>query len=289
MFMQPSPARSKESDSSQSSTAEGALFSIQSQARYVFTPDEFAMLTGREPNSSALKMALQRLTRQGRIVLATKRPARWLIVPPEQASYGAPPVEWWLHDCLEDVEPAYYLALLSAARHWGSAHYALQTTQVMVSKPRLPIKVGRLQVEFHVKRSIAATPTVTARSKVAPIRVSTREATLLDLIRFQTSVGGVEAVCRVAKDFSKDMTADGLVSALDALDQVYAAQRMGFVLDHLNLGKLAKVVSRWLQGKRLSKQPLAPSSTEATDAGLLDPRWHIRYTPMQEMLFQEIA
>jgi len=71
-------------------------------------------------------MALQRLSRGGHIVLAQKKPATWLIVPPEQAHYGAPPVDWWLDDLLREQEPHYYLALLSAARFWGSAHYAYQ-------------------------------------------------------------------------------------------------------------------------------------------------------------------
>jgi len=269
-------------------SSEGALFQIQSQARYVFTPSEFAMRTGRVPDSNALKMALQRLARQGRITLATKRPAHWLIVPPEQAAYGAPPVEWWLHDCLEATEPHYYVALLSAARHWGSAHYALQVTQVMVGKPRLPIKVGKLQVDFHTKKSIAKTPIISARNKVARIRVSTREATLLDLIRFQANVGGIEAVCRIAKDFSKDMTATGMVEALEALDQVYAAQRLGFVLDQLGLEKLSKTVFTWLQGRRLANQPLAPLSANEQTPELTSSRWHIRYTTMQEAIFQEM-
>ena len=60
-----------------------ALRRIQSQARYLFYPDEFAMLTGREPQSVAIKSALMRLSRQGLITLAVKRPAALLIVPAE--------------------------------------------------------------------------------------------------------------------------------------------------------------------------------------------------------------
>ena len=287
----PSPVLSPPSGKASSArveSSEGALFEIQSQARYVFTPDEFATRTGRVPDSNALKMALQRLARQGRITLAIKRPAHWLIVPPEQAAYSAPPVVWWLHDCLETLEPNYYVALLSAARHWGSAHYALQATQVMVGKPRLPIKVGKLQVDFHTKKNIAKTPTTLARNKVARIRVSTREATLLDLIRFQASIGGIEAVCRIAKDFSKDMTAAGMVEALGALDQVYAAQRLGFILDQLGLAKLSNTVFTWLKGRRLSNQPLAPLSADEHVPEFTSSRWHIRYTPMQEAIFQEM-
>ena len=67
-----------------------ALRNIQAQARYLFHSDEFAKLTNREPKSQAVQVALNRLAKQGRIVLAMKRVGKWLIVPPEQAHYGAP-------------------------------------------------------------------------------------------------------------------------------------------------------------------------------------------------------
>src|SRR5450830_295224 len=107
-------------------SGEVALRAIQSQARYLFRPAEFGRLTGTEAGSAALKSALSRYSKRGRIALVSKKPTAWLIVPPEHEHYGAPPVGWWLHDYLKDTEPHYYLALLSAAKHWGSGHYALQ-------------------------------------------------------------------------------------------------------------------------------------------------------------------
>ena len=261
---------------------------IQAQARYLFGSDEFAKLTGRQPKSSALKMALYRLAKQGHIVLALKKPAKWLIVPPEHVHYGAPPVEWWIDDYLKDIEPDYYVALLSAARYWGSAHYALQTTQIMVGKPRSAIKLERIKVAFVAKKKLRATPTIRVRTGVASLRVSTREATLLDLIRHQAHIGGIEAVARIAKDFSGAITAKELTNALDALDQIPTAQRLGFVLDHLGLARPAMKVALWLAGKRRNIQslelPAAPDSTS-----LLDERWGIQYHAMQRAIFEELT
>jgi hypothetical protein len=44
--------------------------------------------------------------RAGHIALTQKNPAYWLIVPPEQSHYGAPPVDWWLDDLMEEQEPS---------------------------------------------------------------------------------------------------------------------------------------------------------------------------------------
>lgn len=266
-----------------------ALRRIQSQARYLFHPDEFAKLTGREVQSVAVKSALMRLSRQGLITLAAKRPAAWLIVPPEHQHYQAPPVEWWLDDCLKTTEPHYYLALLSAARHWGSSHYALQTTQVMVGRPRKPQAIGQLALEFFFKKDLAKTPVVRVNKAVASVRVSTREATLLDLVRHQTGMGGIEAVARIAKDFSRDLSATGLIEALDALNQAPAAQRLGFVLETLGLAKPASVVSKWLGARRKLVQPLEATSIPAGTATNTTRRWSVEYTQQQETMLKELA
>jgi len=273
-----------------------ALRRIQSQSRYLFTPEEFAHLTGREPGSAALKMALQRLSKAGQIVLATKTPVQWLIVPPEHLHFGAPPVEWWLDDCMRKIAPHYYLALLSAARHWGSSHYAIQTTQVMLDRRRPSIAAGQIRVDFTPKRNSSATPVSSIRTGVAGLRVSTREATLLDLMRHQTEVGGMDAIARIANDFASDMSAQGITEALNALDFVPTAQRLGFVLDHLGAARLANAVAAWLVGKRANVQQIAPtyadslsvapSVAESTPA--FSERWRIRFTEAQMQNIQEI-
>jgi hypothetical protein len=132
--------------------SDSALRELQSHSRYYFGTVEFAKLTGREPGSSSTKSALARLSQSGKIVSVSRQPSGWVIVPPEHSHYGAPPVGWWLHDCLRQFEPHYYLALLSAARHWGSSHYALQDTQVMLSAPRQPLSIGKIRVTFFPRR-----------------------------------------------------------------------------------------------------------------------------------------
>lgn len=284
----PVVARIQTSESSPGATADAALRQIQAKARYVFTPEEYAVLTGRAPGGAALKMALQRLARQGRITLATKRPVNWLIVPAEHSHYGAPPVDWWLDSCLKQTEPNYYVALLSAARHWGSSHYAVQSTQVMVGKPRHALTVGRLRVDFFTKRDLADTPTVIVRDTVAPWRVSTREATLLDLVRHQTSVGGLEAIVRVANDLSVELNAASMTQALNALDQVPAAQRIGFVLDRIGAAKAAKAVARWLSARRPQTQPLEPQRSAHRSTPRIDPSWNIAFDADQLAVIEEL-
>lgn len=274
---------------SQALSTEDALRSIQVQARYLFSPEEFAKLTGRQGRSVSTRSALMRLSTAGRIVLALKRPTKWLIVPAEHSHYGAPPVDWWLHDCLEAVEPSYYLALLSAARHWGSAHYARQTTQVMVGTRRSPQQVGQLRVEYTFKAEVAGTPVVVVKGAVSKLRVSTREATLLDLLRHQSTVGGLEAIVRVAHDFRDKLVPTELVRALDAMGQTSVAQRLGLVFEVLGQSRMSGVVREWLKDRPLTLIPFETGALANEEERQVNRTWAVRYSLPQIEALRELV
>ena len=59
--------------------------------------------------------------------------------------------------------------------------------------------------------------------------MSARAVTLLDLIRHQSAVGGLDAIACVARDLLPRMSSAGVLEALEALGQVPAAQRLGFI------------------------------------------------------------
>jgi hypothetical protein len=270
-------------------SAEGALRNIQAQARYVFTPEEFARLTGRQPGSPAANAALWRLRAARRIVSVLKRPAKWLIVPPEHEHFGAPPVDWWLHDCLFDVAPDYYVGLLSAARHWGSSHYARQTTQVMVNSRRVNQTIGKLRIEYIWKSHTEQTPVVEATTQVSRLRVSTREATLLDLIRHQELIGGLEAIARVTHDFRDHLSAPALLAALNAMGQAPPAQRLGVIFEILHHEEMANQVRAWLDKRTLRTIILEGTGAGGENKRQTNKRWSVSYIPSQLQALEELT
>jgi predicted transcriptional regulator of viral defense system len=268
-------------------TPDEALRHIQAQHRYLFERAEFAALLGKAPGDLAVTGALSRLSRKKRIVAAAKRTSAWVIVPPEYEHYGAPPVTWWLNDYMKQLEPCYYVGLLSAARYWGSAHYAVQTTQVMVSRARRSVAVGAHRLDFTVKARLKETPTVMVRGDVAPWRVSTREATLLDLLRAQVCIGGIEAVARVSNDLAKKLEADEMTRALDGLDHTSTAQRLGFLLEALGHVRPARRVRSWIASRRTASIPLELQAPD--DCFLeLNKDWGVLYAPGRLSFLAEI-
>ncbi len=202
---------------------------------------------------------LRRLEKAGAVRRVTPRHDYYLIVPPEYRAVGAPPVQWWLGPYFAAIGQAYYLALLSAAAHYGAAHQGIQETQVMVQKPRRPLALGRVRIRFFVKRTMPITPVAQTPTDYAVLDVSSPEATLLDLVRYAKRLGGIARVLQVVAELGGRCTGGGLREALDRDDEVANAQRAGFLLEACGAEPLARVVERWLRSRRMLPVPLVPA------------------------------
>jgi len=219
----------------------------------------------------AAKRQLSRL--RGKAVRISPRQPFFLIVGPEHRSMGAPPANWWLQDFFDWLGRPYYLALQSAASSFGSNPQALQVTQVMTDRPCRAIKVGRIQVKFFVKRGIERAPTQQPAGAVAPLCVSTPEATAFDLIRYATSIGGIERAAETIRPLLPVLRARELNRVLDAENEPAVAQRLGFVVEASGDKSLAKVVRDWLPDK-LTPVTLSPTKGKRNTIPLVE-RWQV--------------
>jgi len=217
-----------------------------------FSLDELITQTG-----LSVVAARNQLLRLGDgVVRVSPRQQYFLIVPPEQRSFGAPPVEWWLGDYMQWLDRPYYLALQSAAAVHGSSQQAIMETQVMTDLPRREIIVGRIRIRFFMKSGIERSLTQQLPGAHAPLKVSTPETTAFDLVRYAHSLGGIERIAETIAPMVPSIKVRALRKALDAEDEVAAAQRLGFVLDAIGAENLARTVRGWLPS-RLQRIPLS--------------------------------
>ncbi|MGD0207526.1 MAG: type IV toxin-antitoxin system AbiEi family antitoxin [Verrucomicrobiota bacterium] len=219
----------------------------------------------------AAKRQLSRL--RGKVVRISPRQSFYLIISPEHRNMGAPPTTWWLQEYFDWLGRPYYLALQSAASSFGSNPQALQVTQVMTDRPCRIIKVGRIQVRFFVKRGIQRTPTQQPTGAVAPLLVSTPEATVYDLIRYATNIGGIERAAETIRPLLPLLRARELKRVLDAENELAVAQRLGFVIEASGNKSLAKVVRDWLPDK-LRPVTLSPAKGKRDNLPLVA-RWQV--------------
>ena len=222
----------------------------------------------------AAKRQLSRL--RDKVVRISARQPFFLIVAPEHRSFGAPPPVWWLHEYFDWLDRPYYLALQSAASLFDSNPQALQVTQVITDKPSRDISLGRVQVRFFVKVGIRRTPTQQPAGAVAPLCVSTPEATVLDLVRYAASIGGIERAAETIVPLLNMLRPQELKRALEAENEIAVAQRLGFVLDAIGAKKLAQIVQTWLPEKL---RPVGLSQIQETHGRFpLVERWQVLNT-----------
>lgn len=249
--------------------AEGFCDARLALGRVTVVLEDLVRETGLSP--IAAKRQLSRL--RGKVVRVSARQPFFLIVSPEHRSMGAPPANWWLQDYFDWLGRPYYLALQSAASSFGSNPQALQVTQVMTNRPCRTIKLGRVHVRFFVKRGIQRTPTQQPAGAVAPLLVSTPEATAYDLVRYATSIGGIERASETIRPLLPLLSARELKRVLDAENEPAVAQRLGFVIEASGGKSLAKVVRDWLPNK-LTPVMLSAAKGKRDSIPLVEP-WQV--------------
>jgi hypothetical protein len=232
--------------------------------RSAFPLAEFIQLTGL--SIAAGRQRLLRLRHQ--VVRPTRKHQFFLMVAPEHRDVGAPPAAWWLEDYFQWLGRPYYLALQSAAATYGSAPQALQVTQVMTDLPRREIVVGRLRIQFFVKRHVRRTPTQPLANAYAPLTVSTPEATAFDLVRYASRIGGIGRVVETLVPLLPLMRIPELRRMLDAENETSTAQRLGYVVEQNGNPRLAAVIHDWLPAQ-LPLVPLVPTRARPANAPVI--------------------
>ena len=201
---------------------------------------------------AALKQALYRQQQRGRLVKLSRGSEHWLIVPLQHAAAGAPPIEAWLDRYMsKTLGIPYYVTLLSAAEAYGASPYGVMVTQVMVPERRRSITAGRHEVVFYTRARVADMPTRWHETAQGRFKIGTPELTALELVERMAAVGGMARVREVLRALWPSCTTEGLVQALDALQEVPTAQRVGALLLLEGHGSLASQVSEWLRNKPL--------------------------------------
>ena len=199
-------------------------------------------------------------------------------------SFGLRPSAWWINDCMRWIEPNYYVALLSAAAHWGST----------LRSPGCP---GR---SVPAPRAITASGSRSRSSRSAPLRRPPRRrfpaaslpgASVPRRPPYSTSFAtripsAVRAVVRVLVDLAPAITPTDLRAALEALGERSSAQRLGFLLDRAGQERLAEVVATWLGRPRTASRPLEIGIADRKMPEV-DRRWHVAFDPARLTLALE--
>lgn len=229
---------------------------LEAAGRFTFSTEDASSALKTSP--VAVRATLRRLAAKGRIA----QPFRGfhVIVPPEYRRLGSLPPEQFIPQLMERLRAKYYAALLSAAQYHGAAHQRPQRFQVAVAKNRAEIVCGAVEVEFVARKEIARVPTVSFNTPRGPIRVSSVEATALDLVGYPRHVGGLDNVATVLAELGEKI--DGkLLAKVAKTAPLSWSQRLGHLLDRVGHEEKTVALAAFVRKSASDVVALVPSES----------------------------
>ena len=242
------------------------IASLAAQGRHHFTTEEAVRALGSSVPTT--RAALRRLKAKGEI--ADPFRGFHVIVPPEYRRLGCLPADQFVPQLMAHLAEPYYAALLSAAELHGAAHQRPQAYQVMTQKNRRPLTCGEVRVQFIARKHMPHTPVVERNTPRGPLRVSSPEATALELVGYADHCGGLDNVATVISELADQLD----VSRLDEESMrspVVWSQRLGYLLDLTGHRALADKLAPLVRELVRDAAPLVRSVSRA--GARHDSRW----------------
>lgn len=250
--------------------ARNYVTSLAARGRYDFASREVQSALG--ISVAAAKLALSRLAKQE--VIASPARGFYVIVPPEYRSLGCLPADQFIPALMKRLGLSYYAGLLSAAQYHGAAHHRPQEFQVLLWKNRRPIECGAVRVAFVARKRLEEVPVQDFNTPRGAIRVSTPEATAVDLVGYQHHVGGLDQVATILSELAEKIDPEKLAEAVKTAPIPWA-QRLGYLLEHVGAREKALPLKSYVRLHAKESAPLLKSAARARAKRDLDWKLYI--------------
>jgi predicted transcriptional regulator of viral defense system len=242
-------------ESQQRQHARDYIASLASAGRYHFASSDAREALG--VSTAASKLALNRLAREKMIA----SPARgfYVVVPPEYRSLSCLPADQFIPALIKRHGLSYYAGLLSAAQYHGAAHHRTQEFQVMLAKPRRPIRCGQVRVAFIVRKRLKDMAVQNFNTPRGTILVSTPEATAVDLVGYHHHAGGLDQVATILSELAEQIDPQKLVTAARTAPVPWA-QRLGYLFERAGAAEKAIALKSFVKDAARDVVPLLPGA-----------------------------
>lgn len=234
---------------------EDYIAEVQSNGKLYFTLEELKKRYNTN-YQTGIKFSLNKLFKKGKIVSVYK--GFYIIIPPEYQNRKILPTDLFIDGLFKYLGRPYYLGLLSAAVLHGASHQQAMESYVFINKPPLrTTKVEGLKINYVVKSVMPGFGLEKRKTDAGFINISGAELTALDLMEYQTRIGGLNRATTVLFELSESMNGEKLKEVLKNDISLSTVQRLGYILDVvLNKKELAEVIKAFLADKKIYRVPL---------------------------------
>ncbi len=205
---------------------------LLSLEEYSFSLDEIRKQTGKKDIS--IQGELSRLTGRGEII--NLRKGFYLIIPPRYSMAKTLPVQLYCDKLFKFLEKRYYLGVFSAARMHGAGHQQVQRDYIISEKPKLnDIKKNSTDIRFFTSSNWPEGNILTKKSDAGNFNISSPALTMVDLIHYQTKLGGINRILGAIEELGQELQKDDLIELLEWYPNKSALQRLGFLLESMDM------------------------------------------------------
>ena len=228
------------------------LQQLQYRGKCIFNVSEAQSLL--KVSRASVMAILARLRACNLIVTLTN--GLYAILEPTEQNHGLRPLRI-LAPFMKHLKTDYYVGLLSAANHWGAAHHKPQHLQVMLPKRCFLKRLGKLKMQFLLKKYFSDIGTLTAKAAFGYYKISSPELTALDVISYQKDCGGFSNVCLVIRDLIGEMNEESLRICTQNYPIMSSIQRLGYMMEKYHAPKKLTIpLKKRLQSQKPSLIPL---------------------------------
>ncbi len=242
---------------------------LLAQGKYFFSKHDVMLELSLE--QSQFRFQAYRLLKKGLIRKLTYN--FFMIIPAEYHQLGTLPPHWIVDALMKHLKQEYYIGLLSAASLYGATEQQPMVFQVITEKMVKNMTLGRSEIEFHRFKDCLISSKAQLTVPTGYVNISTKEQTMVDLVRFYKASGYLSNVALVIKSLSLECDSLLLAEVIKHEKNKTVLQRLGYILEFVEQPDLAKILGKELSVRKIEYISLRPD--HHTQDGEKVSRWKI--------------
>jgi predicted transcriptional regulator of viral defense system len=244
---------------------------LQSIEEYAFSLEE--LIINCNKTAISLKRELAKLVEKKEIINIRKE--FYLIIPPRYTKQQKLPIQLYIEKLLKNIGKAYYLGLYTAAKFHGANHQQAQQEYIITEKTALrDISKGTVNIRFFTSSVMPTKNIIEKKSDAGLFKISSPALTAIDLIHYQTKLGGLNRMLAVIEELYEEITLQDINELLSWYTNKSGIQRMGFLLEYLQADKeIIDAIKKYLENKKYYPVLLSPKTN--TKPGAVNNCWKV--------------
>lgn len=167
------------------------------------------------------------------------------------------------------------MGVFSAAKIYGASHQQVQRDYLITEKPKFnDISKHSFDIRFFTKSSWSNQNILTKKSDAGIYKISSPALTIVDLIHYQTKLGGVNRLFAALEELTEELTEPDLIELLSWYSNKSTLQRLGFLFEELGVNeRFQEIVFSHINTTKYFPVLLSPKTD--SKPGTVHNRWKV--------------